>query len=231
MRASVPDVSIVVPAHNEETNIPELVGKIYAHNPGAEIIVVNDYSTDNTAAAVAELQRKYKTLRLIRKIGPKGKATALLQGFAAAKGQVLVMIDADLQYSPSSIPEMIRQIMEDKADIVIGRRIFQEPDLLRRFLSVGYTWIFGRFLLGIKSTDPQSGEKAFKKEILDKVSIKAKKWGFDIEFLFKAKKAGCRIAEIPIEFSERKRGATKINVIYTMIDLAATALRLFFFRA
>ncbi len=224
------NVSIIVPAHNEEANIPNLVQQLHRYQPGAEIIIVDDHSTDKTAEVVKKLEKKYEFLRLIKKKGPKGKTTALLQGFTAAKGEIIGMIDADLQYPPSAIPKMVKLIREGKADLVIGKRIFKDPNLFRRFLSLGFTWFFGKFLLGIPATDIQSGEKVFRKEILDDVDVKARRWGFDVEFLFKAKQAGYGIAEVPIVFSERKAGMTKINVVNTIIDLTATALRLFVFR-
>jgi dolichol-phosphate mannosyltransferase len=221
-----PDVSVVVPAHNEEKGIAALVGQLYGHVPDAEIIVVDDHSTDGTAAAVNALQKNYKRLILLQNEGPRGKATALLQGFHAARGGIICMIDADLQYPPAAIPDMIRWIRDGTADVVVANRSFKDPDPLRRLLSLGYTRFFGHFLLRIPVADIQAGEKAFRREVLDGMEIKARKWGFDIEFLYKARKAGRRIAELPVVFSERRGGVTKINILCTMVDLAATALRI-----
>ncbi len=221
------EVSIIIPAHNEEKTIAPLIERIFKVEPKAEIIVVDDNSTDNTANIVAKLQRKYKSLRLLKKEGPKGKTTSLLQGFSAAKGKILVMIDADLQYPPEAIPKMVKEIKDGKADIVIGKRIFREIPFLRRFLSFCFTLFFGRILLGIPATDIQTAEKAFRKEVLQSIVIKSRMWSFDVEFLYKANKKGWRIAEIPILFVERKGGVSKVRILNTICDLARTSLILF----
>ena len=223
-KTNVNNVSIVIPAHNEEKNIPPIIKRISKSIPDVEIIIVDDHSTDNTQEIIKRLQKKYKTLRLLKKKGPKGKTTSLLQGFVASKGDILVMIDADLQYPPEAIPRMIKQIEEDKADIVIAKRIMRLT--LRSFFSHCFTSLFGRLLLGIPASDIQTGEKVFRREVIDSISITSKSWGFDIEFLYKAKEKGYKIAEIPIAFSQRAGGATKVNVLYTIYDLALTSFKL-----
>lgn len=221
------EISIIIPVYNEEETIEELIRRIFTILRNPEVIIVDDHSTDETPKIVKRLQKEYNTLRFLKKTGDRGKTTSLLQGFNAAKGKILVMIDADLQYPPESIPKMVKLLKENRADIIIGKRIFKDTNILRRFLSFGFSLIFGRLFLGIPVTDIQTGEKAFKKEILKSIKIKAKKWDFDIEFLYKANKKGWRIMEIPIPFSERKAGDTKINIIDTTFNLAKTSFILF----
>lgn len=219
-------VSIVIPARNEAEVIQSTLAELHRHLPAAELIVVDDNSTDNTAAVVEKMKKKIKNLRRIGKKGEPGKATTLLLGFKEAKGSVLGMIDADLQYPPDALPRMISIIENDEADIVVAKRDFRKHDL-RWLLSSVFTALFGNILLGVPSSDIQSGEKVFKKEVIRSLDIRAKKWEFDIEFLYRAHKKGFRIAELPVNFERRGGGSTKINVLFTAFNLGSTASRLF----
>jgi dolichol-phosphate mannosyltransferase len=219
-------LSVVIPARDEEGSIEQLVNRLFNTLPNAEIIIVNDHSTKKTEEIVKKLKRKYRNLRLIKNTELEGKTSALLLGFSSAKGEIIGMVDADLQYPPEALSEMVKLIEENRADVVIAKRIFKEVEFVRRFLSAGYTFIFGRFLLGIPATDIQTGEKVFKREVLESIKIQARRWGFDTEFLYKAHKKGFRIAEVPIIFSRREKGKSKVSLFQTICDLAITTFRL-----
>lgn len=187
------------------------------------MIVVDDHSDDNTVSVLKRLARRYP-IKIYIKEGQKGKAQSLLEGFSKASYQTLCMIDADLQYPPSAIPQMIEKIEQD-ADIVVSDRKSLQVSLKRKIASKIYRLIFSKTLHKL-DTDTQSGLKVFRKEIIDALDLNPKKWAFDMEFLVKAKKAGYTIASFPITFSERRAGKAKINMLSASIQLALSALAL-----
>jgi glycosyltransferase involved in cell wall biosynthesis len=219
-------ISVIVPAYNEEKTIEELIERIFKVIPNSEIIVVDDHSTDSTAEKVELLQRQYRNLKLVEKKGERGKTAALLQGFRSAAGEILVMIDADLEYSPEEIPKMLRLIERGK-DVVVGKRIFKKIASIRRFLSFCYNLFFGKLLLGIPLNDIQAGQKAFKKEVLESISIGKHKWGFDTEFLFRSKEAGFKLDEVEVSYLSRKTDKDVIALLGISLELMLLALSLF----
>jgi len=222
-------ISIVVPTYNEEKNIQNLISRIRSAFLGSgvnyEVIFVDDSSTDGTVKEINKYSDKIPLKVYVKYIkhgfGKRGKANSLLIGFDLAKYDSICMIDADLQYPPEAILPMYEKL--DEADIVVSNRKFCEESKLRIFLSKGFRIIFGRFLLGL-NCDVQSGLKVFKKDILKFIRINPIKWGFDFEFLFKSKKFGYSIAEYDIEFSKRISGQSKINPIFSSIEIGRAAL-------
>lgn len=220
-------LSVIIPTYNERGNLEHLVRRIVKPlNLGKkkfEMIFVDDHSTDGTYEELLRL-KKILPIRTFLKEGPKGKTYSLLQGFREARGDVLAMIDADLQYPPEAIPEMSRKLRD--FDVIVGERI--RPGSLRTFFSRLYRFVFGHLILGIPNLDVQSGLKVFRKSVLNKLSINAGPWGFDYEFLFKAKRMGWRLGSVPIRFSDRRAGESKVRVLSDGLGLAlgAIALRL-----
>ena len=139
------------------------------------------------------------------------------------------MIDADLEYPPEINPDMVDLIERGRTDIVIAKRNYIGVSSSRKTLSLGFSWLCA-MLLGIPATDIQAGEKAFSRTVLDSINIREKAWGIDVEILFKATQEGYRIAEIPIDFSERRAGVTKINTFTTAFELLLAVVRLFLLR-
>ena len=181
-------LSVVIPTYNERDNIDDLIGRLTGAldtaglNGRYKFIFIDDHSPDGTAEYLRQLEEKFP-LKVFSKQGRKGKAYSLLEGFAKCSGENIVMIDADLQYPPEAIPEMLKQLRT--ADIVVGKRIVQHTALYRKFLSRTYALIFGKLLLGLPY-DVQSGLKVFRKEVVSDLDLNPTKWGFDYEFLFKA---------------------------------------------
>lgn len=221
-------LSIIVPTYNEQDNIKELIKRIHSTMSKAmityEIIVVDDYSADKTLQIVKSLALKFP-IRLLMKVGIRGKAQSLLQGFYKAKYATVAMIDADLQYPPELLPQMLQNT--EFSDIVIANRVTQNVSLYRKILSRIYAGVFGKLLLGLPY-DIQSGMKVFKKKILKEVTLNPTPWGFDYEFLYKSKKKGFLISQTPIEFHERKFGKsnvtffTNLELLYGIIKLKLT---------
>jgi len=224
-----PSLSIIVPAYNEALNLPLLIKQIHhqckSHNINYEIIVVDDRSSDNTKEVVNYFCRIYQ-VKYQMKQGRQGKAFALLEGFKSASYNTLVMIDADLQYSPLYIPAMLKEIKKG-ADIVVANRKTRKTTGLRNLLSKGFHTLFVKHMHKI-TVDSQSGLKIFKKEILSRITLNPKPWTFDLEFLVKAQDAGYKICGYDIEFKKRYAGSSKISIIKATAEIGMEALRLKF---
>jgi dolichol-phosphate mannosyltransferase len=206
-------LSIIIPTYNEELNIKELLKRIHnnmsQHNIRYEIIIIDDFSDDRTLDVLSKLNARYP-LKICLKKGVKGKAQSLLEGFSKAKYSIVAMIDADLQYPPELLYNMFVRIRE--FDIVIANRVVQNIKWYRRILSRIYSKVFGKIILGLPY-DIQSGMKIFKKKILKDITLSPTPWGFDYEFLYKAKNKGYSITQVPIKFDARKNGKSNITLL------------------
>lgn len=219
-------VSIVVPVWNEDASVQELVERtssiLKKHKISYEIIFVDDHSTDKTTNILNDLAKKYP-IRILTKKGPRGKAQSLLEGFSAAQFDIISMIDADLQYPPEALPNMIQKL--ENADIVVANRKDQKVSPIRRVLSSGFRFIFTNLLHRLP-VDAQSGMKVFRKEILDRVELSPTQWSFDLEFLLKSRDAGYRITDHDIVFDARKNGSAKINLLKATTEIGLSSMKL-----
>lgn len=218
-------ISIIVPVFNEKDNILELTEKFRAVFDNTEVnyelIYIDDRSTDGTYELLNQIADKTHIF-VYKKIGPQGKAYSLIEGFNYAKGNILGMIDGDLQYPVDSLPKMI-ELLKDH-DIVIANRKEYRTSLLRKILSRGFKYVFANFLFGLR-TDVQSGLKLFKHEVYDTVKYYPKSpWTFDLEFLVQSKEAGYKIKNYDIDFSCRINGYSKVNFIKQVIEIGINAL-------
>lgn len=222
-------LSIIIPTYNEELNIKELIKRIHTNmtknQVKYEIIVVDDFSEDGTLNIIRNLNGKYP-LKVIMKKGDKGKAQSLLEGFGKAKYSLVAMIDADLQYPPELLYDMLLKMKE--YDIIVANRVVQNIQWYRKLLSRIYSKFFGKILLGLPY-DIQSGMKVFKKRILNRIELNPTPWGFDYEFLYKAQNQGYQISQVPIQFDARKNGKSNITFL-TNFELLFGILRLKFER-
>ncbi len=223
-------VSVIIPAWNEQDSLPLLIKRlVQVLKPATsafEILVVDDFSTDKTASLVKKMSRQYP-VTLLTKQGARGKAQSLLQGFAEAQYEVLAMIDADLQYPPEALPEMLKLLDENQADVVVADRIYQDVSPSRKFISHAYRTIFGHWLHGLP-VDVQSGLKVFRQEITQRISLQPTQWTFDLEFLLKAINAGYQVTSVPIHFYPRLKGESKVKVVQTMWEIGSSAVKLKF---
>jgi len=221
-------ISVVVPTYNEVENIRSLLErleKVLGAFPKAyEAVIIDDYSTDGTWELLTKLKKKFP-IRAFRKEGKQGKAYSLVEGFSKASGNILAMIDADLQYPPEAIAVMVSGLGET-CDIVVANRKDYEAPKFRKVFSKVFKFAFGRALHGI-GCDVQSGLKVFKKEVFESVRFAPKSpWSFDLEFLVRAKSAGFSVAEYDITFKKRQAGDSKISFVRNGWDLATSALSL-----
>jgi glycosyltransferase involved in cell wall biosynthesis len=199
-------LSVVIPAYNEEATLENVVEEVLKLSQVLEAIVVDDGSTDGTPAVCERLSRipRVRTIRMARN---RGKCEALKAGFAVSIGQIVIVQDADLEYDPAEIPEVIRPILEGRADVVYGSRF-----LVRRAARVLYFYHFvankgltllSNLLTNINFTDVETGYKAFRGDIIRNMVITAKGFGIEIEVTAKIAKLGCAIYEVPISYHGR----------------------------
>ena len=200
-------LSVVVPAYNEATTIRVVIEELVQVPHILEIVVVDDGSTDGTSFILDELASEYSQLRVIHHPKNKGKTTALKTGFMATHGDIVMVQDADLEYSPQEIPLVIEPILEGKADVVYGSRF-----LVRRasrvlyfyhYLANKFITLLSDIFTNVNMTDVETCYKAFRGDIIRNMIIKSKGFGFEIEVTAKVAKLKCRIFEVPISYYGR----------------------------
>ena len=220
-------VTIVIPTYNEKENIQQLIPKIEAIDEedarvGMHIIIVDDESPDGTAEEAENFARKYGNITVIRRPGKLGIGSAYKDGFKVAKSlgcDVLFEMDADLSHDPKFIMDFIEKIFQGY-NLVIGSRYIQGGSILgwsfrRRMVSKGANFL-ARLLLGLDVKDATSGYRAFDSKILEKVdfpSIKSDGYMFQVETIYRCKKAGLKMGETPITFVDRRLGTSKLGLI------------------
>lgn len=224
-------VSIIIPAYNEEGGIEKVVKEVKSFAPKAEIIVVDDGSKDRTYELAKSLG-----VHVIKHEINKGKANALRTGYAAAKGDIIVTIDADCSYPPKEIPKLLSRI-EAGADIVVGSRFLVSEEKQKSFFNFrtpnGFEWyrawanIIGAkvasLILAYHLTDVTTGLRAFKKEISG-LKVYANGLDYEAELTAKAITMGYKYYEVPIEFSERV-GVSKLKFFRSIVKFFLAILR------
>lgn len=224
-----PDITIVVPVWNEVKTVGELIERIHNSLSQAhvayELIFIDDRSTDGTAAFINSLISKYPISLYRKKVGTsRGKAESLLAGFKLAKSEIVAMIDADLEYPPEVIPEMLKLVGEH--GVVIANRATYKSSWLRRIASRINRLVFGRLLFG-RPYDVQSGLKVIRKEIIDHIDKNTvSSWALDMPILHTAQELGYTIGSVNIDFVQRKHGTSKVNFFKAAFEIAIGAVKL-----
>lgn len=208
------DISVIVPLYNEAESLPELAAWIRrvmeANGWSYEILMVDDGSIDGSWDTVLSLSRENPAIHGISFRRNYGKSAALYEGFAAAQGDVVITMDADLQDSPDEIPELYRMIRKEGYDVVSGwKQHRQDNKLTKNLPSKLYNWT-ARKVTGIKLHDMNCGLKAYKNEVVKSIEVYGEMHRY-IPYL--AKNAGYgKIGEKPVHHQKRKYGVSKFGL-------------------
>ncbi len=229
-----PVVSVISPTFNESENVGPLIDALEVALVGIpyEIIIVDDDSPDRTWAVAEQKGETNPSVRVIRRIGESGLSSAVLTGMSAARGEVLAVIDADLQHDESVLPEMIRRVVDDESDVVVGTRAsaggsYGDWGPTRRFVSWVATLI-ARLFLRVPVSDPMSGFFTVSRRTFDRMGSTINPQGFKILLEFIGRRTdGLRVSEVGFTFRNRLHGETKLSpsVIRSYV-LAVVELRL-----
>ena len=199
------NLSIVIPVYNEVKNIEQIIQRVQSTNLAQEIIIVDDGSGDGTRDALQKLSEQ-NTVRVLLHERNQGKGAAVVTGLRAAKGDILLIQDADLEYDPRDYPTLLRPIEEGLADVVYGSRFLGAPHRVTMFwhmVANRLLTLMTNILYNTILTDMETGYKVFRREVIDGMRIRAKRFDFEPEFTAKVLKRNYRIFEVPISFNPR----------------------------
>lgn len=210
-------VSVVMPAYNEEKRIEtcfyKVVEALKQYGQPFEVILEEDGSTDGTLEIIEKLAKRYPFVKVLHYPKRMGKGFGIRKGLEATRGEVIVMIDSDMEYPPERIPDFLRKI--NGVDIIVAGRMDwrnYKTKIWRRFSSITYGLLL-KVLFGVKGLyDPQSGFKVYKRQILEKISpLTSNGFEIDTEILVKAFKKGYRIDYLPIIYTYK--GNSKVDML------------------
>ena len=211
-------LSVVIPVYNEGETLKEVVHKVLAVPCLMEVIIVDDCSSDNTPEVTRSLAEAHPQIRTVRHSRNAGKTAALRTGFALTEGEIVIVQDADLEYDPQEIPEVVMPILEGHADVVFGSRF-----LVRRAARVLYFYHYlanklltflSNTLTNLNMTDIETGYKAFRGDIIRNMIITSSGFGFEVEVTAKVAKLEAAIYEVPISYYGRTyREGKKIGLL------------------
>lgn len=231
-------VTVVLPTYNERENIGLLIEGILAHvQPAPEVLVVDDNSPDGTWEVVEALSRSHSTVRLIRRTDERGLTSAINRGITEAKGDIVVWMDCNLSMPPDKVPDLLSAL--EGNDLVAGSRY------LKGGADVGHSLVaslfsrtinfFARLFLGFSITDYTSGFMAVRKTVFERITLQGDYGEYCIDLLYRARKLGYKIKEVPYRCVARHAGesktATSVFGFFTRgMNYVLTVLRLRFTR-
>ena len=212
---------VIIPTYNEKENIEKMVRKVFSLSVPFHLLIVEDNSPYGTATIVKNLQEEYpKNLHMLEREGKLGLGTAYIAGFnwAIEHGYDLIFeMDCDFSHNPDDL-ERLYQAARDGADLAIGSRYISGINVINwplgRVLMSYFASMYVRIVTGMKIMDTTAGFKCYRKEVLNTIDfdkIRLKGYGFQIEMKFTAWKYGFNIVEVPIVFTDRKEGTSKMS--------------------
>ena len=213
---------VIIPTYNEKENIEKIIRAIKEQEVDFHIVVIDDGSPDGTAAIVKSLQSEFPdSLFIIERAGKQGLGTAYITGFKWAienKYDYIFEMDADFSHPPKDLVRLYKACHEDGADLAIGSRYCNGISVVNwpigRVIMSYYASTYVRTVLGMRVYDTTAGFKCYRRKVLETIdfsNIRMKGYGFQIEMKFTSWKLGFKIVEVPIIFTDRKLGASKMS--------------------
>lgn len=221
---------VVVPTFNERENLAELIPAILAADPQLDILIVDDNSPDGTGVLAEELALTTDRIGVLHRPGKLGLGAAYRAGFRQALDwgyEAICAMDADLSHNPADLPRLLAPVRDGSADLVLGARWIagggtRNWPLHRQLLSRCGSF-YARTILDLPLHDLTGGFKCFRRQVLEMIdldTIQARGYGFQIELTWRAVEAGFAVAEVPIIFSERIVGQSKMSAAIVAEALA-----------
>ncbi len=204
-----PKLSIVIPAYNESRTIHEIIRRVQAVQLGLsqELIIIDDASSDGTRQLLEKLSADGSdAVRVLFHDKNQGKGAAIRTGLAHARGEIIIIQDADLEYDPRDYPTLLEPILEDQADVVYGNRFHGGSHRVLYFwhyVANQFLTFLSNVLTGLNLSDMEVGYKAFRADVLKRITLKSNRFGFEPEITQKVANLGCRIYEVPIRYHGR----------------------------
>lgn len=220
-------ILVIIPTYNELENIRKIIPEVLNQNENIDILVVDDNSPDNTGKYVEEKSRVEPRIKLIKRPGKMGLGTAYITGFKYAidhNYDLVFEMDADFSHDPKDIPAFLEAIKD--ADLVLGSRYINGVRVLnwpmQRLLLSYFASVYTRTITGLPIHDTTGGFKCFRIEVLKAIDldkVKSNGYSFQIEMTYKAYKKKFRIKEIPIIFTDRAKGKSKMSrkIVYEAV--------------
>ncbi len=216
------DSIIIIPTYNERENLEKMVRKVFSLKKEFHLLIVDDNSPDGTAGIVKDLQKEFPgKLYLEERKGKLGLGTAYIHGFKWAlknNYEYIFEMDCDFSHNPNDLIKLYNTCAKDGADLAIGSRYVTGVNVVNwpmgRVLMSYYASAYVRLITGMKIRDTTSGFKCYKRKVLERINldkIKFKGYAFQIEMKFTTYKLGFKIVEVPIIFTDRLEGTSKMS--------------------
>ncbi|MCB9849220.1 MAG: glycosyltransferase family 2 protein [Phycisphaerales bacterium] len=204
-------LSIVIPVFNEKDTLAEIIGRVIAVDTGLnrEIILIDDGSTDGTRDLYDDIQARWPNEKIICKLQPKnmGKGAAVRTGFELATGDIVLIQDADLEYDPTDYPQLIKPIVNGKADVVYGSRFVgseaHRVHLFWHMLGNRFLTLLSNMMTNLNLTDMETCYKVFRKEVLDSMTLISNRFTFEPEITARVARGRWRVFEVGISYAGR----------------------------
>ncbi len=224
-------LSVIIPCYNERATISSLVARVRAVAPDAEVLIIDDGSTDGTREVLPEVETTFGA-RVLLHDANGGKGKAIRTGLRAATGDILLIQDADLEYDPRDYPALLQPILEGNADVVYGSRFLGAPRRAMMFwhmIANKLLTLMTNILYDTILSDMETGYKVFKRHTIDGLTLRANRFDFEPEITAKILRRRYRIFEVPITFVPREYAEGKKIGLWDAFEAVWALLRYRFF--
>ena len=202
-----PSLSVIMPVYNEAKTVEEVIRKVLEQAEVAELITVNDASSDGTGDVLRELAKSLPKMKVFEHAVNQGKGAALRTGISHATAPYVIIQDADLEYEPEEYPILLRPILSGKADVVFGSRFIggEAHRVLYFWHSIGnqFLTLLSNMFTNLNLTDMETCYKVFRREIIQSITIEENRFGFEPEITAKVARTNVRIYEVAVSYHGR----------------------------